>query len=199
MSGNADMPRLHLASGSPRRREILEQLGLRFSFAETEVDETRLNGEGAAEMVMRLAGAKAAAGGQRHEDAAVLAADTVVVLEDRVFGKPASKKDAVQTLLALSGRTHEVLTAVVLLRGEDIFRALSRSEVSFRDIDAVEAGRYWDCGEPRDKAGSYAIQGLGGIFVKHIRGSFSGIVGLPVFETASLLGKAGIDILNTNE
>lgn len=195
MSGHAEKPNLHLASGSPRRREILGQLGLRFSFAETAVDESRLAGEGAADMVMRLAEAKAAAGERSNADAAILAADTVVVLDNRVFGKPASREDAVSTLVALSGRTHEVLTAVVLRRGHDVFRALSRSEVSFREIGVAEANGYWDCGEPRDKAGSYAIQGVGGIFVKQMRGSFSGIVGLPVFETASLLSEAGIDIL----
>jgi septum formation protein len=121
----------------------------------------------------------------------VLGADTAVVLGERVFGKPRDRDDAVEMLLALSGRTHEVLTAVALAgTGERV--VVSRSSVSFRSLDAAEAAAYWTTGEPADKAGAYAIQGLGATFVAHIDGSYSGIMGLPLFETLALLREAGI-------
>ena len=184
---------LHLASGSPRRREILSALGLSFTYGGADVDESRLPGESPGVMVVRLARAKAQAA---TTDARVtVAADTVVVLGDRIFGKPRSEEEAVGMLLALAGRCHVVLTGVAVRSGLEVSTVMSRSEVRFRDIDPEEAAKYWQSGEPRDKAGSYAIQGIGGVFVADLRGSYSGVVGLPVFETVQLLGAAGIDVL----
>ncbi|MDH4108244.1 MAG: Maf family nucleotide pyrophosphatase [Gammaproteobacteria bacterium] len=183
---------LHLASGSPRRREILAALGLQFSSGGVDVDEARFGMETASDMVTRLAVAKAEAARGAE---VIVGADTVVVLGDEVFGKPVSRDDALRMLAALSGRTHEVLTGVAVRHDGRTRCSLSRSFVRFRDISTDEAARYWQSGEPADKAGAYAVQGLGGIFVAEVRGSYSGVVGLPVFETAALLEAAGIDLL----
>jgi septum formation protein len=188
-------PELHLASASPRRREILQALGLRFSYAGVDVDEGRQQGEPAADLVLRLACSKAAAARAAGQGGAILAADTVVALGDRVFGKPRSKQDALATLAELSGRTHDVLTGVVVWYGDSKQQVLSRSRVSFRDIATSEATAYWASGEPQDKAGSYAIQGLAAVFVTDLHGSYSGVIGLPVCETATLLGNIGIHVL----
>jgi septum formation protein len=189
-------PALHLASSSPRRREILAALGLTFTCAGVDIDESRRDGEAVDEMAMRLARQKAmAADPADHDGLPVLAADTIVVLRDRVFGKPASEADALSMLQALSGNTHRVLTAINVRAGDTTLAAMSDTAVRFRDISPDEAAAYWQSGEPRDKAGAYAIQGLGGIFVAAIEGSYSGVVGLPVFETADLLAQAGIRIL----
>ena len=190
-------PVLHLASSSPRRREILESLGLKFTHGGVGVDEARKVGEKVDSMVMRLAREKAAAvDPSTCAGLPVLAADTIVVLGDEVFGKPRSENDAVAMLAALSGRVHRVLTGVALSSGGEVTTGLSDTEVCFRDIGRDEAAAYWQSGEPADKAGAYAIQGLGGIFVHRIKGSYSGVVGLPVFETARLLERVGIEILN---
>ena len=186
---------LHLASASPRRREILTTLGVRFSYAGEDVDERPRANEPAADLVVRLAKDKAMAAQKSRPGATVLGADTIVVLGERIFGKPESAEQALEMLAALSGNTHEVLTAVALLDGATQQSALSCTRVTFRGVSAAEARAYWDCGEPCDKAGSYAIQGLGGVFVERLEGSYSGVVGLPVFETASLLRAAGIDVL----
>ena len=187
-------PRLHLASSSPRRNEILAALGLEFSSAGVDLDERQLHGETPETMVLRLAAAKAAAA---RVDAAtlVLGADTAVVLGEQVFGKPCDGDEAVAMLTRLSGRTHQVLTGVALRTPEGVQTALSATEVQFREIRPDEARAYWQSGEPCDKAGAYAIQGLGGAFVAAIAGSYSGVVGLPVFETVELLRQAGIEIL----
>lgn len=187
-------PQFHLASASPRRRDILSGLGFRFTWAGVDLDESRLENEGTETMVLRLASSKADAC-PRSGDLPVLAADTIVVLGDEVFGKPTSEADALGMLATLSGRSHRVLSAVALQYGNAVATALSATTVRFRDISPDEARQYWHSGEPRDKAGSYAIQGLGGVFVESISGSYSGVVGLPVFETVQLLGKAGIRIL----
>ena len=187
-------PLLHLASASPRRMEILNTLGLSFSFAGVDIDEQRLEGETANAMVLRLAEAKARAA---EVDASfiVLGADTAVVLGDDIFGKPRDREQALDMLQRLSGRAHSVLTGVAIAFGQDIRTALSTTEVRFREIGPDEALAYWQSGEPCDKAGAYAIQGRGGIFVEAISGSYSGVVGLPVFETAQLLRDAGLEVL----
>jgi septum formation protein len=128
-------------------------------------------------------------------DAPVLAADTVVAMGDDVFGKPESRADALAMLARLSGATHEVFTGVALEFAGKLLTRLSVTRVSFRDIDPAEAEAYWVSGEPADKAGAYAIQGIGGIFVRHLEGSYSGVVGLPVFETAELLRQSGFKLL----
>jgi len=187
-------PALHLASSSPRRKEILRALGLTFSAKGVEADESRLEGEPAEDMALRLAVAKARSAAI-DESRIVLAADTVVVLGERVFGKPEDCDDAIDMLEALSGHTHRVLTGVAVLAQAGIRTTLSATEVKFREIRPDEALAYWQSGEPCDKAGAYAIQGLGGVFVEGISGSYSGVVGLPVFETVQLLRDAGLRVL----
>lgn len=187
-------PALILASASPRRRELLAAIGLRFEVRATDVDETRLDGEPARDMVVRLAAAKATAR-PVEPFTAVIGADTAVVLGEEIFGKPGGEAEAVEILTRLSGRAHVVLTAVAVATPEAVQSRVSATTVRFRDIGPDEARRYWHSGEPADKAGAYAIQGLGGLFVEAIEGSYSGVVGLPVFETAALLREAGIDAL----
>ena len=187
-------PTLLLASSSPRRREILNALGLRFSVQANEVDESALPDESPEQLVLRLAKVKAGAA-ECGPDDFVIGADTAVVLEDRALGKPVDKDDAIAMLLGLSDRSHHVLTAVALRGPYGVGTALSRTRVDFREISRDEALAYWQSGEPRDKAGAYGIQGLGGLFVSGIDGSYSGVVGLPVFETAGLLAKAGFELL----
>jgi len=183
---------IHLASTSPRRREILETLGIEFDVVPVETDESPLQGETPGEMVLRLAVAKADAANYGEF---VLAADTIVVLGDRVLGKPRDADDGVEMLLALSGRAHAVMTGVALKTPTETRSVLSTTDVQFREIGRDEAYRYWQSGEPCDKAGAYGIQGLGGMFVKGIEGSYSGVMGLPVFETVELLKSAGLDVL----
>jgi len=186
-------PLLYLASTSPRRREILQSLGVEFEVAMVETDESAHDGESAEDLVVRLAAAKAeAATGAEY----VLGSDTVVVLDDVVLGKPMDVDDAVDMLLALSGRVHTVLTGVALKTPNGTRVVLSKTDVWFREIDRDEAIRYWHSGEPADKAGSYGIQGLGGMFVESISGSYSGVMGLPVFETVELLKSAGIEVMS---
>jgi septum formation protein len=191
---------LYLASASPRRRALLDQIGVACEVVAAEIDESHRPGEAAQDYVQRLALGKAQAVWRRTAGARpVLAADTTVVLEGALLGKPVDRADALGMLGRLSGRTHEVLTAVALVTARGARAALSRSEVSFRAIGAAEAERYWASGEPRDKAGAYAIQGRGAVFVSHLSGSFSGVMGLPLFETAELLREAGIDCWGTIE
>ena len=185
---------LQLASTSPRRREILAALGLSFSVVHVDVDETPRTGEAPDEMVVRLAVAKAEAA-PCGENTVVIAADTAVVVDGRVLGKPAGEDDCLEMLGALAGRRHTVYTGVAVRAATRTRTALSATDVQFRDIGPDEALAYWQSGEPRDKAGAYGIQGLGGMFVERIEGSYSGVVGLPVFETAALLDEAGFGLL----
>lgn len=187
-------PPLVLASASPRRSEILSVLGARFETRPADVDETPLAGEAADALVVRLAAAKALAT-DAPPPAVVLAADTAVELDGAIFGKPGSEAEACAMLGRLSGRTHRVLTGVAVRSRGRIATALSATDVGFREIGADEARRYWATGEPAGKAGAYAIQGFGSLFVASIMGSYSGVVGLPVFETAALLRDAGIEFL----
>ncbi len=184
---------LYLASGSPRRRELLAQIGVPFSVVSAPIDETPLPDESAPAYVERLARAKAAAGLACLEGpAVVLGADTAVVLDGRILGKPENREDALAMLAGLSGREHQVLTAVALSDGQRVHSLCVTSKVRFRAISAEEAQRYWASGEPADKAGGYAIQGLGAVFVTGLSGSYSAVVGLPLSETAELLGQFGI-------
>ena len=192
---------VYLASGSPRRRELLQQIGVPFRVVGTAIDEAVLPDEAPLQYVARLAAAKAEAGWERSRDfahAPVLAADTAVVLDGRILGKPTDCQDAEGMLRQLSGRTHEVFTAIALRTANGLQSRISRSEVTFRSIAAAEARGYWETGEPSDKAGAYAIQGLGAIFIADLRGSYSGVMGLPLFETAELLVGAGIVPLGAN-
>lgn len=185
-------PKLHLASSSPRRRQILERMGLEFTAAGVDVDERQHPGESADIMVVRLAVEKARAV-DPGAGTVVLGADTAVVLDGEVFGKPADQADALRMLAALSGRRHQVMTGVAVRSGGSTASALSVTEVKFREIGPDEALDYWQSGEPCGKAGAYAIQGLAGDFVQEIAGSYTGVVGLPVLETAELLRAAGIE------
>jgi len=189
---------LYLASGSPRRRELLMQIGVPFTAISADIDETPLPNESPAAYVERLARGKACAGrslitsSESQAPACVLGADTAVVLDGRILGKPQDQADAQAMLLALSGREHEVLTAIAVLDGQRCESRVVRSLVRFREVGRDEATAYWQSGEPQDKAGGYAIQGLAAVFVAGLNGSYSAVVGLPVCETAELLGHFGI-------
>ena len=188
------LPLLHLASSSPRRQEILTALGLDFTVKAAEIEECRLADESPEQMVLRLATAKASAA-EVETARFVIGSDTAVVLDGDVLGKPRDQGDALTMLLRLSGRRHSVVTGVALLGPDGAQTALSTTDVFFREISRDEALAYWHSGEPHDKAGAYGIQGRGGAFVESIKGSYSGVVGLPVYETVQLLKNAGIDIL----
>ena len=187
--------RLILASSSPRRSELLQTMGLAFEVRPADVDETAQPGEAAADYVVRLARAKAEAVRQAETgpDRLVLGSDTAVVLDGRILGKPRDAEDAVAMLLALSGRTHHVLTGIAVAGRDRAVAECVTTEVGFRDITRAEAEAYWATGEPADKAGGYGIQGIGGIFVTGIRGSYSAVVGLPIAETERLLVSCGMD------
>ncbi|MDF2793774.1 MAG: septum formation inhibitor Maf [Pseudomonas orientalis] len=189
------MNTLYLASGSPRRRELLTQIGVPFTVVSAVIDETPLTNETPVAYVERLARSKAAAGfgalGQTT-GICVLGADTAVIVNGKILGKPVDQADALAMLMALAGREHEVLTAIALNDGQRCETRCVSSRVAFRDISVQEATTYWHSGEPRDKAGGYAIQGLGSVFVTGLNGSYSAVVGLPVCETAQLLSQFGI-------
>jgi len=184
-----DGPQIYLASSSPRRRELLDQIGVRYHVLPVDADEHRHAGESPRDYVLRMARTKArlaAADPGRVMDIPVLAADTVVVIDGEVLGKPTHREHAESMLARLSGRVHEVLTAVAVMHRTEGVR-ISATQVEFRPIDPVEAAAYWATGEPLDKAGAYAIQGRGAVFVARLEGSYSGVVGLPLFEVAQLL------------
>lgn len=185
-------PVICLASMSPRRRELLAQIGVPHAAVAADVDEALLPAESPADYVARLARLKATTVRQRGEVLPVLAADTTVVLEESVYGKPANRADGLAMLAALAGRVHQVLTAVALATERGVTLRISYSSVRFRDIERAEMEAYWDTGEPRDKAGGYAIQGYGAVFVAALSGSYSGVMGLPLLETAELLREAGV-------
>ncbi|MBJ6610201.1 MAG: septum formation inhibitor Maf [Candidatus Thiothrix moscowensis] len=191
---------LVLASASPRRRELLEQIGIHFLVQTADVDETPLAGESAVALVERLAANKAETVRNRRKvagetDLPVLGSDTLGILDGELLVKPGGYADAQQMLRKMSGRQHEILTAVALATHEGIRVAVSRSVVRFRSVSDEEILAYWRTGEPHDKAGAYAIQGRGAIFVEKLEGSYSGVMGLPLFETAQLLTAAGIAVL----
>lgn len=185
-----------LASASPRRAELLGQIGVPFQVVTHEADETRLADEDPVQYVRRVGLAKARSVLARSENAEqlVLASDTTVVLGDRTLGKPVDEEDAVAMLLALSGRSHEVMTSVVVANRMQERLALSRTEVTFATISEAKARRYWASGEPSGKAGAYAIQGRGATFIERIHGSYSSVMGLPLFETAALLEEFGVQV-----
>jgi septum formation protein len=188
-------PLVYLASLSPRRHELLLQIGIDHEVVGVDVDERRLAGEPPADYVVRLASAKAEAAAGSTAVAhtlPVLGAATAVVVDGEVLGKPRDRAEALGMLARLSGRTHEVVTGVALATTAGVFTRVSLSRVGFRELDEGEMACYWASGEPADKAGAYGIQGLGAVFVSRIEGSYSGVVGLPLFETAEMLRGAGI-------
>lgn len=185
-------PLIRLASVSPRRRELLLQIGVPHAVTGAHIDESALPGEVPRDYVCRLARAKALAVWEQDKSLPVLAADTTVVLDDVIFGKPVDEADALRMLGRLSGRTHEVLTAVALASADGVGLRLNASRVTFRTLSPKECAGYWATGEPRDKAGAYAIQGRAAVFVELLAGSYSGVMGLPLYETGQLLNAAGI-------
>ncbi len=187
-------PQFVLASASPRRVELLKGLGLLFTTAPQAIDESRHPDEGIEHFVMRLAREKAMSASVQ-QTLPVLGADTIVIIDGEVLGKPLNSQDGASMLARLSGRQHQVMTAVAVVKGEQVEQLLSVSDVSFRTITTAEACAYWQTAEPTDKAGGYAIQGIGAIFVRHLQGSYSGVMGLPVFETAQLLKRFGVHCL----
>ena len=189
------MPSLYLASGSPRRRELLTQISVPFTVLSAQIDETPFDSEPPAAYVERLALGKARAGLallSSGQSVCVMGADTAVVQGGRILGKPVDEADALGMLAALSGTEHEVLTAIALVDHQRSETRVVTSRVRFRPIQPHEAQAYWASGEPQDKAGGYAIQGLAAIFVADLQGSYSGVVGLPLCETAELLAGFGI-------
>ena len=197
-------PQLYLASSSPRRRELLAQLGVSVEVVSQDVSENRCSNENPESYVKRLALEKARFGlsGLGGESLfPVLGADTAVVVGGEVLGKPADKAEAMAMLQQLSGRSHRVLSAVAVVGRNDLGQdreevRVSESIVLFRAVREKESEVYWGTGEPADKAGGYAIQGLAALFIERIEGSYSGVMGLPLFETGELLQKFGIKILD---
>ena len=188
---------IYLASASPRRQALLGQIDVRFQQLDVEVDESRRAGECAADYACRLALEKARAGRAKRpagDTRPVLGADTVVVAGDVVLGKPRDRDHGLQMLALLSGTTHAVLSAVALVAATEAVRC-SESFVTFRTLNEAEQLAYWASGEPPDKAGAYAIQGLAAAFIARLEGSYSGVMGLPLFETASLLQQVGIEVV----
>ncbi|MBK1717113.1 Maf family protein [Thiocystis violacea] len=189
---------IYLASRSPRRGELLTQIGVRFAVVGADLDETPRPGESPECYVGRLALEKARLGRSRVPDLdrrPVLAADTAVVLGERILGKPEDQAEFLRMMGWLSGQTHRVLTAVALLAEGEVWHEISESRVTFRVIDPEERLAYWRGGEPQDKAGGYGIQGLGALFVAGLQGSYSGVMGLPLYETGLLLRRAGIRLI----
>lgn len=191
--------RIILASASPRRKELLAQINITPIIYPVSIDEAPLPNEKPLAYVQRLAAEKSAFCVEALSKTQtlvlpVLAADTAVVLNDRIMGKPIDEEDGITMLRRLSGKTHQVYSALSL-RGKQHWQAVSVTEVTFRDLTELEIMAYWRSGEPLDKAGSYAIQGNGGLFITSINGSYSGVMGLPLFETGELLAKQGIDLL----
>jgi septum formation protein len=184
------MTRLILASGSPRRRELLAYLGVPFDVRAPDIDETPLAGELPADYVERVARGKADA----VDGDIVIAADTTVVLDGTVMGKPADPSDAVRMLGALAGRAHEVLTAVAVKAGATVTTTTVHTVVTMTPMTADEINWYVATKEPLDKAGAYALQGTGGIFVARLDGSASNVIGLPLAELMALLRAAGVDL-----
>ncbi len=185
---------LRLASASPRRRQLLDLIGVPHVVTPADIDETPRAAETADEYVVRLAREKAEAVCRLHQDLPVLAADTTVVIDDEILGKPESEADAHAMLAKLSGREHLVHTGIAVWAAGSTAVGLSTSKVRFAPLSAAEIHAYWQSGEPQGKAGAYAIQGLGAVFVRGLAGSYTGVMGLPLYETAELLRNAGIPV-----
>ena len=194
-------PDIYLASNSPRRRELLAQIGIGYETLAVDVEECCAAGETPLDYVQRVALAKAQAGwavlGARVVRP-VLGADTEVVIDGEVLGKPQNREHGLVMLARLSGRAHEVLSAVAVVDGARVLTRLSRSIVTFRTLSAQECAAYWASGEPLGKAGGYAIQGRGALLIAELHGSYSGVMGLPLCETGELLRELGIGLNGAN-
>ncbi len=196
------MKQLILASQSPRRKMLLKQLGYQFSTLVADIDESVCDHESAKEYVLRLAQEKALAifdtlTVEQQKQSLVLGADTCVVIDGIILGKPANEAECIETLLRLENNQHQVLTAIAVagykaVNTTDVPSKIIETKVNFKALTVSEIKRYWQTGEPCDKAGAYAIQGIGGQFVTKINGSYSAVVGLPLYETTQLLAKSGL-------
>lgn len=190
---------VYLASASPRRRELLQQVGVRFAVQVADVPEALQNGETPEQFVRRLALEKANKVWYSltpTQQRPVIGADTAVVIDEHILGKPLSREHALQMLELLSGRTHQVLTGVAVVSQQHSV-CVNVSAVRFRDLDRSEIEAYWQTGEPADKAGAYAVQGYAAAFIEHLSGSYSGVMGLPLYETSTLLREHGVPIWQT--
>ncbi len=194
---------IYLASSSPRRAELLSQIGVQFNIIRVDIDESAKEGESAVEQVTRLSREKALKGSEQlqqlNQKGLVLAADTLINCQGKVLGKPASAEHCGFMLQQLSGKTHQVLTAVAVINQHgQLSEKCSINEITFRSLKQQEIDQYCSSTEPEDKAGAYAIQGKAAIFIEHISGSYSAVMGLPLFETANLLQQAGYNIHTNN-
>lgn len=191
---------LILASQSPRRRELLQQLGYQFTCLPADIDERVLDDESPQQYVARLAIEKAQIIAlQQSDDAVVLGSDTSVVFEQQILGKPTSLEHCIEMLSLLSGKKHQVLTAVAVVKAAQSHVILVSTDVYFKVLSTKEIIRYWHTGEPQDKAGAYGIQGIAGQFVTKIEGSYSAVVGLPLYETSQLLSGFGLTTLSDTD
>ncbi len=196
-SSNNNKPQIYLASNSPRRQELLHQMGVEFAVIPQFAEENHLSNESPEDFVARLALAKASDGLARlnKQNIPVLGSDTAVILDGKILGKPEGREDAIAMLMSLSNRSHQVLTAVALNNNVHSAKLISTTEVSFAKLTLKMCENYWQTGEPVDKAGSYGIQGRGALFIHHINGSYSGVMGLPIYETQMLLQKFNLSLL----
>ncbi|MFQ3231897.1 Maf family protein [Reinekea sp.] len=187
-----------LASQSPRRRELLATLGVEFQVASADIDESVRKNESAYDYVLRLAQQKAQAVAEKisNPDAVVIGSDTSVIFEAKILGKPLDEADFSQMMNMLSGQSHQVMTAVAMVQGSHLISKVISTDVVFKTLSKDLIARYWQTGEPVDKAGGYGIQGFGSFLVDHIRGSYSAVVGLPLSETGQMLVDCNIPIWN---
>ena len=191
-----DYPKIYLASGSSRRQELLRQIGLEFKAIPADLSEQILAGELPKDYVLRAAVDKARFVARYTEDknlprCPVLGADTAIVLDGDILGKPHNRTHGIDMLKRLSGRSHDVLTAITIVYEGKEYSAVSSSHVTFAPLSSATIARYWKSGEPRDKAGGYAIQGVGAVFISRLEGSYSGVIGLPLYELGQLLSQIG--------
>jgi len=191
------MSQIILASASPRRAELLNQVGITYDIQSVDIDESVKPNESAEDLVQRLAIEKSQA--VTTADKPVLGSDTLGLINDHILVKPTDLEHSIKMLSVMSGNWHEILSAVAISYNGNTHVKLNRNRVLFREISQDEMIRYWKTGEPQDKAGSYAVQGIAAMFIQRIEGSYSGIMGLPLFETMQLLNDLGISNLETNE
>ncbi|MBT3309217.1 MAG: septum formation inhibitor Maf [Gammaproteobacteria bacterium] len=189
-------PQIILASASPRRAELLSQIGVRYRVEVADIEEV-VGDETPQQAVVRLATEKAQhiQGQQEKTILPILGADTIVVHREEVLQKPTCRADGLEMLSRLSGETHQVMSAVTVVSEQGVQQILNCSEITFRTITEIEREAYWDHGESSDKAGGYAVQGMAAIFIANLKGSYSGVMGLPLFETAQLLRETGVKLL----
>ena len=191
------MSKIILASGSPRRRALLQELGLDFTIYKPEVDEKILNHESPENLCERLSRLKASTGASVYPDSIIIAADTIVVIDNKILGKPHDREDAFKMLMTLQGRTHEVLTGLTICRNEKILSHVEHTRVKFRNLNESEIRAYISTGESDDKAGAYAVQGVGSLLVERLEGDYFNVVGLPVCRLSLLLREFGVNLLES--